>query len=222
VNGPVLRATRLRKGYDTASGRIEVVVEASLEIGAGELVVLTGPSGSGKSTLLALLAGFEQPDAGTVERAGGTDGEVVAWEDLAVVPQALALPDELPLIESVLLPLRLRGVPAAERVARAGAIVEQLGLGAVARRVPAQASLGEQQRAAIARAIVVAPRLVVLDEPTAHQDAASTGRIVRVLESAARDGAGVLVATHDPALGAVADRRLHLTAGRLEELGLRL
>ena len=202
-------------GVDAAAvPPIHAVRGVSLALAAGDITVLAGPSGSGKTTLVNLLAGFASPDAGAVEWPGGDTGPT--WSDLAVVPQALGLLDELTVAENVMLPLRLRDgrIGAAART-RVDELLESLGIGHVGAHQPSEASLGEQQRGAIARALVVEPTVLILDEPTAHQDAAAKKRIVDAITAAARAGAAVLAATHDAAVLDVADQRLRMADGRL-------
>jgi putative ABC transport system ATP-binding protein len=218
----VLVATDLEKSYrpewpgvDPAEvPPIHAVRGVSLRLAAGEITVLAGPSGSGKTTLVNLLAGFEAADAGAVQRPG--DGTAPTWSDLAVVPQALGLLDELTVAENVTLPLRLRdGRVAAGARARVEELLDALGVGQVGGHQPSEASLGELQRGAIARALVVEPTVLLPDEPTAHQDAASKKRIVDAVTAAARAGTAVLAATHDPAVLDIADRRIRMADGRL-------
>ena len=213
---PVLTATGLAKRYARAS---EAVLDgASVEVAAGELVVLTGPSGSGKSTLLAILAGLDTADDGLVTLAGSPADESTgpaAWSRLALVPQALGLLDDLPVDEAVGLPLRLAGMPRDDETEAVRDVLDRLGLTRVRRRFPWQLSLGEQQRTAIGRAVVGRPDIVLLDEPTAHQDARSTRRILEVLDDRVFRGGAVLIATHDPAVVEAADRRLALSGGRV-------
>ena len=218
----VLVATDLEKRYrpvwpgaDPAEvPSIHAVRGVSLSLAAGEITVLAGPSGSGKTTLVNLLAGFEGPDAGAVHWPGDTSRPT--WSDLAVVPQALGLLDELTLTENVTLPLRLRdGRVGAGARARVEEVLDALGVGHVGGHQPSEASLGEQQRGAIARALVVEPTVLLLDEPTAHQDAAARKWIIDAVATAARAGTAVLAATHDSAVLDIADRRIRMADGRI-------
>jgi len=191
---------------------VHAVREVSLELRPGELVVLAGPSGSGKTTLLGLLTGLEALDGGRLVGSAAGDQP---WAVQGLLPQALGLLEELTLEENVRLPLRIAG--RTDDGARAGELLDALGLGTARKRLPPQTSLGEQQRAAIARALVLRPVVLVLDEPTAHQDARSRDLVIDALARAAFDGAAVLVATHDPAVTAVAHRRLWMSDGVLHE-----
>ena len=212
-----LAAEGLAKTYASGDATpVAAVRGVSLSLDAGEITVLTGPSGSGKTTLVNLLVGFEPPDAGEVRWAGVAPGSTPGWAELAVVPQALGLLEELTLAENVALPLRIRAgrIRRPDRT-RVDGLLSMLGVAAVAGHRPSEASLGEQQRAAVARALVVQPRVLVLDEPTAHQDATSAARIVAAVADAAWSGTAVLAATHDPDVLEVAHRGLHLVDGRV-------
>jgi putative ABC transport system ATP-binding protein len=222
---PVLTARALSKRYD---GGVDAVVDVSLAVARGEMVAITGPSGSGKSTLLALLAGLEAPTAGEVwldgqPLAGLTDDARARLRRRAVgfVFQTFNLLPVLTLAENVALPQMLDGVPEAvwrPRVARA---LDRVGLSARAGHLPGAASVGEQQRAAIARALasgmgVSGPRIVFADEPTGSLDSARSADVLALLREAQRDGVTVVLVTHDTAAAATCDRRLHLRDGRLQ------
>jgi len=196
----------------------------SLRVEAGELVLLQGPSGSGKTTLLAVAAGLLGADAGEVV----LDGHALGREGVAgrrrlrarrvgFVFQRSNLLPRLTALENVALQAALAGIPPAEAQRRALAVLEQLGLAGLAARQPESLSGGEEQRVAVARALVHAPALVLADEPTASLDGASGRAVVdRLLWSARELGAAVLVATHDPRLEPCATRRVRIADGRLE------
>ncbi len=177
-----------------------------LRVESGELVVVRGRSGSGKSTLLALVAGLCEPDVGEVV-VGGTRPHVdMPWSRLAIVPQVLALAVELSVRENI-----TDSAPKAD-TARIDDLLVLLDLADLARRTTNEISMGQQQRVAVARAIAVTPDLLLADEPTSFQDNAHTSVVVEALRHAAAGGAGVLVATHDPAMIAAADRVLEVVA----------
>ncbi|CAN5880149.1 MAG: ATP-binding cassette domain-containing protein [Euzebyales bacterium] len=212
--GVVVRAYGLRKTYRRGSEEVLAVRGVALQVGEGELVALVGPSGSGKSTLLNLLAGWEEPDSGTVSWRGGAPGrqDELGWDELAIVPQRLGLAADLSVAENVAWPLRLAKSPDDQRVAQ---LLDRFGLSALADRLPAEGSLGEQQRAALARALVRRPRLLLADEPTGHQDEDWAKGVAVALRGACAEGSACLLATHNAELLDFADRVLRLHDGRL-------
>lgn len=208
-----LRATGLHKHFGNGHTRVSPLDGVDLELRAGEVAVLTGPSGSGKTTLLQILTGFDTPDAGTVWWPRGV--EIPTWADVALVAQSLALLPELTLQENVALAITER--PAASRHTAVVAALAELDLAELGDRLPGEVSLGQQQRAAVARAVVGGPRVMIADEPTSHQDRHHADAVVRVLRRAADSGSAVLMAGHDPRLAAMAHRVLHLAGGRLDD-----
>jgi putative ABC transport system ATP-binding protein len=196
-----------------------VLREVSLELRAGELIALVGGSGSGKSALIALLAGFDEPDSGRITIAGQPGGRQLPWSTLAVLPQSFGLLDELTLEENVATPT-LFGPASKDRPGafdRAVEVLGRLGIGHLARRYPAEVSVGQRQRVAFARAVSVRPSLLLADEPTAHLDRAATALVVHEIEDFVADGGCCLVATHDQELVGRAHRRLELANGKLVE-----
>jgi putative ABC transport system ATP-binding protein len=209
----------LRKTFHRGSESVHALDGVDLRVAAGELVALVGPSGSGKSTLLALLCGWETADSGTLAYAGALADRppsTLGWPELALVPQALGLVPDLSLADNVLLAARLRGELAAARE-RADQLLADFGLAHLADRYPHQASLGEQQRVAVARALLLRPAVLLADEPTAHQDRGHADALLDALIAQAREGSAVLVATHDEIAWARADRVLSMRDGRLTE-----
>jgi putative ABC transport system ATP-binding protein len=204
-------------------GSFVALDNVSVECPAGQLVALLGPSGSGKTTLLSVLAGWEDPDRGEICWLGQPlpDPSSLGWGAMAIVPQTLGMVEELSIRENVELPFRLgrrdaSGAP--ERSARVNGLLDDLGLTGLASRLPGEVSLGEQQRGALARALVLEPRLLMADEPTGHQDVDWTRGVLRVLEAASSDGIACLIATHHRALVHYADRVLSISDGRLDEV----
>lgn len=207
-----LRIADVRHGYGAGTGRVEVLHGVSLDVASGELVALAGPSGSGKTTVCHLAAGFESPEHGSVLVDGRPAGDIEDWSVVAVVPQQHGLLAGLSVQDNICLPAHRAGVDPAPALAR---LVEALDLGAFTQRGIAETSLGEQQRCAVARALVLSPRLAVLDEPTGHQDDDHVEQVVAALTAAAHGGSAVLVATHDQRVWEVADRVVRLDEGRV-------
>ena len=207
--------------YRRGGDEVRALDGVTLDIEAGQVVALLGPSGSGKSSLLHLLGGWEQPDAGTVVRSG--DALTGTWTGTAVVPQSLGLLDELTIGENVALPLRVgrrgsRSRPDADGNAGVGVLLTSLGIGHLGDRLPVEVSMGEQQRAAIARALVAMPRLLLADEPTSHLDHSLVGTVFGELRGAAMAGTAVVIATHDPAGVEQADLVVRMRDGRIEAI----
>jgi putative ABC transport system ATP-binding protein len=209
----ILDANGLSKAYRRGEEVVHALDEVSLTLRAGELVGLVGRSGSGKTTLLNVIAGWEHADAGTIERSG-SESAVPGWDELAVVPQKLGLFDELSVRENLEYPARLHG-RLDELRGRVDELMEDLGIAHLAARYPKETSLGEQQRTAVARALVLAPTLLLADEPTGHQDAVSERRVLEAFGRAATEGGSCLIATHNASLAPRLDRVLEMADGRL-------
>ena len=210
-------ATGLVKRFSRGAETVTALAGVDLRVDAGELVALVGPSGSGKSTLLALLCGWETADSGDLTYLGPLADRLpvsLGWPELALVPQALGLVADLSLADNVLLPARLRGTTAAEQQ-RATGLLTDFRVDHLADRYPHQASLGEQQRVAVARALLLRPAVLLADEPTAHQDRDNADRLLDAVTDAARAGSAVLIATHDELAWARADRVLSMRDGHL-------
>jgi ABC-type lipoprotein export system ATPase subunit len=206
-DGPVVRVVDVSRAIATASGTTQLLAPTSVELWAGSLVVFAGPSGSGKTTLCNVIVGWEPSDTGSVE---WRDDEARGWARLAVAPQRLALLPSVSLFENLVLPCwsQHRPVP----VEHLAALTTQLEIASLLSRKPADVSFGEQQRAAVARALLGSPLVAVLDEPTGHQDEARAELVVQALLDARRRGSCVVVATHDPDVIAAADQVVELSA----------
>lgn len=210
-DGPALRLDRVTKTFGSSAEAVRAVDGAGLEARPGEAIAVVGRSGSGKTTLLNIAAGWEQPDTGTVRRPGGA---APGWSDVAAVPQHLGLMDELSIRENVEYPARLDG-SLGDRRDLIDDLLERLGLSAIQLRSPRESSLGEQQRTAVARAVVLGPTLIVADEPTAHQDEGWTIAVLRTLTDATMVGGCCLIATHDATVLRSVDRTIGIADGRL-------
>jgi ABC-type lipoprotein export system ATPase subunit len=198
---------RFRRGAET----VTAVDDVSLDLYPGELTVAAGPSGSGKTTLLSVIAGYERADAGTVTSEGRPTADL-PWTALGFVPQSLTLLDELTVAENVDLPGRLNprvpGMPTEE-------ILDVLEIAHLAGRYPSQISGGEQQRAAIGRALRLRPDILLGDEPTGHQDRGRVDLVLGILRQHAYAGHIVFISSHDEAVIAAADRVVTLADGRI-------
>ncbi len=198
----VLRARDIRYVRD---GRA-ILDGVSFDAAPGTVTAIVGPSGSGKSSLLAIVAGLESPDGGSVENPFGADRT-------ALVLQAYGLVSLLTAAENVEMALQASPGLSRRRIRRrAAAALDSVGLAPVADHLTEALSGGQQQRVAIARALVVNPRLLLADEFTAELDPSSRERIDGMVRGLARDGATVIVATHDPLIAAAADHVVDLRA----------
>jgi putative ABC transport system ATP-binding protein len=203
-DSPAIVVDRLTKSY----GATAVVDGVSLDVRGGELAVLLGRSGSGKSTLLMAVGGWLQPDSGSVRTPGPR------WHETAQLAQRFGLLPELSVAENVALPLRLRGASDEARVAE---LLGRLGLSQLRDRTPGETSIGQQQRTAIARALVDRPAALLADEPSSHQDARSAALVWSALDAACAEGTACLVATHDETAAIQADRVWRIEDGAIVE-----
>jgi putative ABC transport system ATP-binding protein len=206
-----------------SAGRSLTILDGiTLDVAAGEILAITGPSGSGKSTLLGLVAGLDRPSAGSIVVAGiditRLDEDALARfrrETLGYVFQSYHLIPTLTAVENVAVPLEIAGAPNA--LVRARALLDDVGLVDRAHHYPVQLSGGEQQRAALARAVALEPGLLLADEPTGNLDSATGTRIIELLlELKRRRGATLVLVTHDEALARHADRVVTLRDGRVK------
>jgi len=222
----MVRVAGLGKQVANGAGEGEPLVilhEISFTVAAGETVAIVGASGSGKSTLLGLLAGLDQPSAGSVfldgEEINVLDEDaraVLRGRMLGFVFQSFQLLPSLNALENVMLPLELAGQRAAAGEARGW--LERVGLGQRMKHYPKHLSGGEQQRVALARAFAPGPKLILADEPTGNLDAATGHQVIDLMFSInAERGTTLILVTHDEEIAARCGRRLRMHAGRLEE-----
>ena len=205
----------------SAAGVVTILDGVTLDVPQGQFVAVTGPSGSGKSTLLGLVAGLDRPTTGSI-RINGVELSLLDEDALArlrlakigYVFQSFHLIPTLTALENVAIPLELAGAEDAQ--ARAGALLDEVGLKARVGHYPAELSGGEQQRVALARAVANGPQLLLADEPTGNLDSATGAQIVDLLVGLhRRHGVTLVLVTHDPALAAFADRIVELRDGRV-------
>ena len=209
----VLAARGLRKSFRRGGETVAAVRDADLALRPGEVGVLLGRSGSGKSTLLTLLAGWQPPDEGEIAWAGRpVDPAGLPWSQLAYLPQRFGLFSELSVRENVEYPARLAG-RLDELRGRVDELLAALGLDKLAPRLPAETSIGQQQRTALARALVLQPPVLLADEPSSHQDAGFRDRVWAQIGSAAAAGTACLIATHEDEAAGYASRLWRITDG---------
>ena len=222
---PLVRATDLTRRWGKGVAAQFGVDRVHLQLGGGELVGLLGPSGSGKSTLGALIAGIDRPTSGSLVIDGVridqlTDDQLARWRggNVGIVFQDFHLLPTLDARENVELALRFAdgGGSRRERRDRSLEALRAVGLDAKAKRLPTQLSGGEQQRVAVARALVTRPRLIVADEPTGSLDQESGAAVFDLLVGVAAAGTTVVLITHDDRLAVRADRVVSMLDGRVQ------
>ena len=218
----IVQAHDLERTYESGTAPVAALAGLSLEVRRGEFLAVMGPSGSGKSTLLNILAGLERPTAGRVV-VDGVDLGTLDENGLAryrrgnvgMIFQAFNLLPRYRVIENVAFPLLFAGVAQGERLRRAAAILERLGMGPRADHRPSQLSGGELQRTAIARALVTDPALLLADEPTGNLDSANGEALLTLLAELHARGQTIVLVTHDETIASHAERTLRMRDGRL-------
>jgi lipoprotein-releasing system ATP-binding protein len=226
---PAIRARGLRKSYGSGPAAVEVLRGVDMKVSAGEFVAVLGPSGSGKSTLLNLLGLMDRPDGGELS-LGGTDAAGLRDDERALlrnkrlgfVFQFDSLLPEFTILENVMMPELIASAAGlidksrAKIEQRAGDLLASLGIAKLADRFPAQTSGGERQRAAIARALVRSPAVILADEPTGNLDRENGSRVFADFKQLARErSAAVILVTHDEGQARTADRILRMDDGLL-------
>jgi putative ABC transport system ATP-binding protein len=218
----MLKMQNLSKVYRTELIETHALRDFHLEVKDGEFVAVTGPSGSGKTTFLTIAGLLESPSSGVFE----LDGQDVSRlddnarsrlrnEKIGFIFQAFNLIPDLSVLDNIEVPLRYRGMKAAERKQRAMQALERVGLAARAKHLPNQLSGGQQQRVAIARALAGSPRFLLADEPTGNLDTHMARAVMDLLEELHRDGTTLIMVTHDPQQAARAQRHVQVIDGQV-------
>lgn len=220
---PMVQVNNVYKNYPVGDHEVEVLKGVSFAVQRGEFVAIVGPSGNGKSTLLNMITGIDHPTRGEVVVNGRTlhnlsENQLAKWrgENLGIVFQFFQLLPALNLLQNVILPMDFSGrFSRSARRERAMHLLELVGLGDQAHKLPSQVSGGQQQRAAIARALANDPPLIVADEPTGNLDAQTTADVFDVFCHLVDQGKTLVMVTHDQELAGQASRRLLVENGRL-------
>ena len=220
----LLRTENLKKVYNTKLGVAQCVAinGVGFEVSEGEFVAIMGPSGSGKTTLLNMIASLDKPTSGDIYLAGKSfkdikDKELSAFrrDNLGFIFQDFNLLDTFSIKDNILLPLVLARTPVAEMEARLAPIVQMLGVSHLIDKFPYEASGGERQRVAVARAIITNPKLILADEPTGALDSKVSANLLGILNRINEDGRTILMVTHSALAAGYASRVMFIQDGRL-------
>jgi putative ABC transport system ATP-binding protein len=220
---PAIKVSDVVKTYPLSAGKVIAVDHLSLDIDHGEFVGVVGRSGSGKTTLLNMLAGIDRPTSGTVHVAGADLGSLsesglAAWrgQKVGLVFQFFQLLPTLTVVENVMLPMDFaKRVPLGERRDRAEHLLERVGVGDQAGKLPSTISGGQQQRAAIARALANDPPILLADEPTGNLDSITAAAVLELFADLNADGQTIVVVTHERDIRSIVGREVTLMDGRI-------
>jgi ABC-type lipoprotein export system ATPase subunit len=222
MSAPLIALERVSRVYRMGEVEVPALDDVSLDIGTGEFVAIVGPSGSGKSTMMNILGCLDRPTHGAYHLAGSAVAELdddalarLRSRTIGFVFQSYNLLPRTSALDNVATPLLYQGVGRGERMRRARAALERLGLGDGVSHEPSELSGGQQQRVAIARALVTEPALVLADEPTGNLDSHAGAEVMAVLRDLHDQGRTVVLITHDTDVAASADRQIHLRDGRV-------
>ena len=220
-NNHVVEIIDVHKSFPVGDGEVTVLKGLSFDVENGEFVSIVGPSGNGKSTLLNMITGIDHPNAGEVIVGGQklyemSKSERALWRgrNMGVVFQFFQLLPTLTLLENTMLPMDyIKNYAFSERPDRAMELLKMVGLEEQAHKLPAAVSSGEQQSAAIARALATAPSLILADEPTGNLDSKSADNVLNIFEDLVAQGKTVLIVTHDPSITRRTDQTIILSDG---------
>jgi putative ABC transport system ATP-binding protein len=222
---PIISLKNVYKAYANGPVQQPVLHDISLAIDAGEFVAIVGPSGNGKSTLLNLLTGIDRPTQGQVDVCGSAlhklkEEQLSVWRgaNVGIVFQFFQLLPSLNLLQNIILPMDfIAKIPKRKRLERAHYLLDLVGLSDHAKHLPSQVSGGQQQRAAIARALANDPQLIVADEPTGNLDEATADAVFSLFLQLRQQGKTLVMVTHNEALAESASRRIAIHSGRIHE-----
>jgi putative ABC transport system ATP-binding protein len=219
---PIIRLDRISRTYAMGPVAVHALRDVSLEVRQGEFVAIVGPSGSGKSTMMNILGCLDRPTAGQYLLAGtpvaGLDDDALARlrsRTIGFVFQSYNLLPRTTALDNVSTPLLYQNVSRRQRVARATAALERLGLGDRLDHEPSELSGGQQQRVAIARALVTDPAMLLADEPTGNLDSAAGREVTALLHELNAGGRTIVLITHDAEVAKTANRQIHLLDGQV-------
>ena len=222
MSDPIIHLENVSRVYDLGKVLVPALVDVDLSIGPGEFVAIIGPSGSGKSTMMNILGCLDRPTTGRyvldgtpVEELDDNGLAALRSRSIGFVFQSYNLLPRTSALENVATPLAYQGVGRRERIERARAALERLGLGDRLHHQPTELSGGQQQRVGIARALVTEPALLLADEPTGNLDSHAGAEVIELFHELHASGRTIVLITHDPDVAAVADRQIHIRDGRI-------
>ncbi len=222
MSDPIIHLENVSRVYDTGKVLVPALVDVDLSIGPGEFVAIIGPSGSGKSTMMNILGCLDRPTAGRyvldgtpIEELDDNGLAALRSRSIGFVFQSYNLLPRTSALENVATPLAYQGVGRHERMERARAALERLGLGDRLHHQPTELSGGQQQRVGIARALVTEPALLLADEPTGNLDSHAGAEVIELFHELHATGRTIVLITHDPDVAAAADRQIHIRDGRI-------
>ncbi len=221
---PIVSLANVYRTYDMGYIQVHALQDLSLTVDEGEFVAIVGPSGSGKSTLMNIVGCLDRPTAGTYSLAGSDvatldDDQLAGFRSRSIgfIFQTYNLLPRTTALENVATPLAYQGVPRKERLSRATAALERLGLADRLDHEPSELSGGQQQRVAVARAIVTDPALILADEPTGNLDSHTGDEVLGVLRDLHSSGRTIMLITHDADVATAADRQVHIRDGSVAQ-----
>lgn len=223
----MLKMTNISKVYQTEKVQTHALRDFDLSVNEGEFIAVTGPSGSGKTTFLNIAGMLENFTSGEYLLDGVDIGKLsdnkradLRNQKIGFIFQGFNLIPDLNLFENVEVPLRYRGIKSAERKRRVMECLEKVGLASRTKHLPQQLSGGQQQRVAIARALAGEPRFLLADEPTGNLDSLMARQVIELLEEINRNGATIVMVTHDPELARRAPRNIQIVDGQIADFTL--